>query len=125
MIDPVSAPALSLQSVDLSLGSGAARVHILKDISLDIAQGEAVGLVGPSGSGKSTLLMCMAGLEQPDQGRITILGETITTMNEDRLAQFRGRHIGVVFFCPRNRAFNRALCKTVISTDVFVRHSNG
>ena len=97
MIDPVSAPALSLQSVDLSLGSGAARVHILKDISLDIAQGEAVGLVGPSGSGKSTLLMCMAGLEQPDQGRITILGETITTMNEDRLAQFRGRHIGVVF----------------------------
>ena len=89
--------ALSLKSIDLSLGSGAARVHILKDITLDIAKGEAVGLVGPSGSGKSTLLMCMAGLERPDRGTITILGEPITGMNEDALAQFRGRHIGVVF----------------------------
>ena len=89
--------ALTLRDIDLSLGSGAARVHILKGISLDIAQGEAVGLVGPSGSGKSTLLMCMAGLERPDQGSISILGESITTMNEDKLARFRGRHIGVVF----------------------------
>ena len=92
-----SEKALILQGVDLSLGSGAGRVHILKGISLDIARGEAVGLVGPSGSGKSTLLMCMAGLERPDQGLITILGQPITTMSEDQLARFRGRHIGVVF----------------------------
>ena len=58
--------AIALHDVDLSLGRGAARVHILKGISLDIARGEAVGLVGPSGSGKSTLLMTMAGLERPD-----------------------------------------------------------
>ena len=58
--------AIALHDVDLSLGRGAARVHILKGISLDIAKGEAVGLVGPSGSGKSTLLMTMAGLERPD-----------------------------------------------------------
>ena len=89
--------ALSLQEVDLALGSGAARVHILKNISLDITRGEAVGLVGPSGSGKSTLLMCMAGLERPDRGTITMLGQNITAMNEDELARFRGRHIGVVF----------------------------
>ena len=64
--------AISLRNVDLSLGRGAGRVHILKTISLDVMQGEALGLVGPSGSGKSTLLMCMAGLEQPDSGEIII-----------------------------------------------------
>ena len=62
--------AIALHDVDLSLGRGAARVHILKGISLDIDRGEAVGLVGPSGSGKSTLLMTMAGLERPDSGRV-------------------------------------------------------
>jgi putative ABC transport system ATP-binding protein len=97
MVKTLSENAFSLHHVDLHLGTGAARVHILKDISLTIAQGEAVGLVGPSGSGKSTLLMCMAGLERPDQGSIHILGTDITPMNEDTLARFRGRHIGVVF----------------------------
>ena len=97
MVKTLSEKAFSLNHVDLHLGSGAARVHILKDISLTIDQGEAVGLVGPSGSGKSTLLMCMAGLERPDQGSIHVLGQAITPMNEDTLARFRGRHIGVVF----------------------------
>lgn len=89
--------AISLRNVDLSLGKGAARVHILKDISLDVTKGEALGLVGPSGSGKSTLLMCMAGLEQPDHGQIIIHDQDLTRLNEDQLARFRGRHIGVVF----------------------------
>ena len=63
------APAIALSGVNLSLGRGAARVHILKDIGLHIGSGEAVGLIGPSGSGKSTLLMVMAGLERPEIGR--------------------------------------------------------
>ena len=66
--------AIALHDVDLSLGRGAARVHILKGISLEIGRGEAVGLVGPSGSGKSTLLMTMAGLERPDSGRVVVDG---------------------------------------------------
>ena len=63
-------PGDPLSGVNLSLGRGAARVHILKDIDLHIGTGEAVGLVGPSGSGKSTLLMVAAGLERPDTGAV-------------------------------------------------------
>src|SRR6202142_158820 len=59
---------ISTANVNLALGTGAARVHILKDISLSVASGEAIGLIGPSGSGKSTLLMVMVGFESPLRG---------------------------------------------------------
>jgi putative ABC transport system ATP-binding protein len=83
--------------VNLSLGSGAARVHILKDISLRVAPGEAIGLIGPSGSGKSTLLMVMAGLERPDSGEVVVNGTPFNALDEDALARFRGRQVGIVF----------------------------
>ena len=89
--------AIDLADVHLSLGTGAARVHILKGVTLKIRQGEAVGLVGPSGSGKSTLLMTLGGLERPDSGSIRIAGQDLGVLDEDGLARFRGRHIGVVF----------------------------
>src|SRR5277367_1914041 len=90
-------PAVELREVDLSLGRGPARVHILRKVSLTIGRGEAVGLVGASASGKSTLLMTMAGLERPDSGSIFIDGVAIHTMSEDALARFRGTRIGIVF----------------------------
>ncbi len=90
-------PIIILRDVDLSLGQGAARVHILKKITLTIGRGETVGLVGPSGSGKSTLLMAMAGLERPDAGVIEIAGSALAGLDEDALARFRGAHIGIVF----------------------------
>src|ERR671926_572255 len=89
--------AIALQDVDLSLGRGPARVHILKGISLSVGRGEAVGLVGPSGSGKSTLLMTMAGLERPDSGTVAVDGVDLSGLDEDALARFRGRRIGIVF----------------------------
>ncbi|HEY0292019.1 MAG TPA: ABC transporter ATP-binding protein [Hansschlegelia sp.] len=89
--------AVELQGVDLALGQGAARVHILKGVSLLIERGETVGLVGPSGSGKSTLLMTIAGLERPDSGTVRALDQDLTRLDEDGLARFRGRNIGVVF----------------------------
>jgi putative ABC transport system ATP-binding protein len=90
-------PAIALAGINLSLGRGAARVHILKDIDLHIGSGEAIGLIGPSGSGKSTLLMVMAGLERPDSGTVTVAGEELTRLDEDALARFRGRRVGIVF----------------------------
>ena len=90
-------PAIALAGVNLSLGHGAARVHILKDIDLHIGRGEAIGLVGPSGSGKSTLLMVMAGLERADSGTVAVAGENLSSLDEDALARFRGRNIGIVF----------------------------
>ncbi len=93
----MSLPAVAMRGVDLSLGRGAARVHILRDVGLTIAKGEAVGVVGPSGSGKSTLLMIMAGLERPDRGEVLIDGVSLMTLNEDALARFRGARIGIVF----------------------------
>ena len=90
-------PAIALSGINLSLGRGAARVHILKDVDLHIGSGEAIGLVGPSGSGKTTLLMVLAGLERTDTGSIVVAGEDLTGLDEDALARFRGRNVGIVF----------------------------
>ena len=97
MLDRADPPAILLDDVHLSLGQGASRVHILKGVSLRIPRGEAVGLVGPSGSGKSTLLMTLAGLERADSGKVEIDGQDLGRLNEDGLARFRGRRIGIVF----------------------------
>jgi putative ABC transport system ATP-binding protein len=97
MNDTSIANGIALTGINLSLGRGPARVHILKDIGLHIGSGEAVGLVGHSGSGKSTLLMVMAGLERPDTGSVHVAGHDLTGLNEAALARFRGRNIGIVF----------------------------
>ena len=88
---------LSISNANLSLDGNAGRVDILHDISIDVAAGETLGLVGPSGSGKSSLLMLMGGLEQATSGKIMALGQDLTAMNEDQLALFRRDNMGVVF----------------------------
>ena len=93
----MSQPAIELIGIDLTLGAGAARVHVLKNLSLKIAHGETIGLIGPSGSGKSTLLMTLAGLERPDAGSARVDGHDLTKLDEDALARFRGENIGIVF----------------------------
>ena len=88
---------LTIANVNLSLDGNAGRVDILHDISLCVAAGETLGLVGPSGSGKSSLLMLMGGLEQASSGSILALGQDLTAMTEDQLARFRRDNMGVVF----------------------------
>lgn len=89
--------AIRIENLSLSLGRAAARVDVLKSVSLDVADGEILGLIGPSGSGKSSLLMTMAGLERPDSGSIMVAGQDLAPLDEDGLAIFRGRTIGIVF----------------------------
>ena len=93
----MSNTVLALKDVGLTLQGNAGLVEILKGISLNVTQGESVGLVGPSGSGKSSLLMLMGGLERATAGQITALGQDLTGMDEDALARFRRGRMGVVF----------------------------
>ena len=90
-------PVIQLKDVSLTLGHGASSVHVLKNVSLEVGQGEATGIVGPSGSGKSTLLMVLAGLERVDSGTVRIAGALLNGKSEDQIAAFRGRNIGIVF----------------------------
>jgi putative ABC transport system ATP-binding protein len=92
-----SGPAIALSGVNLSLGRGAARVHILKDIDLHIGQGEAIGLVGPSGSGKSTLIGLLAGLDLPTSGQVWLNGTELSALDEDGRATARAGRIGFLF----------------------------
>lgn len=90
-------PIISLQNVSLTLKGNAGNVNIIKNISLNIDQGESIGLIGPSGSGKSSLLMLAGGLERASSGEIEILGQVITEMSEDKLSRLRRNNVGVVF----------------------------
>ena len=88
---------LALKDARLTLAGNAGPVEILKGVTLAVARGETLGLVGPSGSGKSSLLMLMGGLERASSGSVQALGHDLTAMNEDGLARFRRGNMGVVF----------------------------
>jgi putative ABC transport system ATP-binding protein len=97
MGNPEKDGMIELSKVALKLGSAAGEVNILNGIDLKINAGETVGLVGPSGSGKTSLMLLLAGLESATSGQISINGANISGMNEDALALFRRRQIGIVF----------------------------
>ena len=88
---------VEVRGLKLTVPSAAGPVNILSGIDLDVAAGEAVGIVGASGSGKTSLLMVLAGLEAATSGTVRVAGQDITGMNEDALARFRRGTVGIVF----------------------------
>jgi putative ABC transport system ATP-binding protein len=85
------------QDVTRRYGEGATAVDALRGVSLDVDSGQLVAVMGPSGSGKSTLMHILAGLDKPTSGTVTIAGEEITALPDNRLTRLRRRRIGFVF----------------------------
>jgi putative ABC transport system ATP-binding protein len=88
---------IDLRNVFKSYETGAGEVPVLKNIDLQVGEGEFVGIVGPSGSGKSTLINMFTGIDRPTSGDVWVAGQRLNDMSENQLARFRGKHIGVIF----------------------------
>ena len=86
-----------LEKVSKTYGRGGATVRALNEVSLEVAKGEFLVVMGPSGSGKSTLLHLLAGLDAPSSGEIYLDGTPISRMSDDEITVFRRRNIGFVF----------------------------
>jgi Predicted ABC-type transport system involved in lysophospholipase L1 biosynthesis, ATPase component len=88
--------AIRVRNVTLSLGTGEAKVDILKGVDLDIMRGESIAILGASGSGKSSLMAVLSGLEQASGGSVSVAGTDFCTLDEDGLARARRGQIGIV-----------------------------
>lgn len=93
----MTTPRIELSALTKRLPSGDRELTIVDGLSLSVAPGEFVAVLGPSGSGKSTLLALMAGLDRPTAGEVRIDGDAIQDLSEDELALLRRRKIGFVF----------------------------
>jgi putative ABC transport system ATP-binding protein len=93
----MSAPVVSLRDVARVHGTGATAVQALRGVSLDVAAGELVAVMGPSGSGKSTLLNIAGGLDSPTSGEVLVEGTLLAGLSRAALAAVRRRSVGYVF----------------------------
>jgi putative ABC transport system ATP-binding protein len=94
---PAMPAVIQIRGVTKTYSKGGSEVTPLRNVDLDIANGEFLALMGPSGSGKSTLLNLIAGIDKPSAGRVTVHGEDITDWDEDELAGWRTRAVGYIF----------------------------
>ena len=88
---------LKVENLTKTYGSGENLVHAVDDVSFSVEKGEFVAIVGASGSGKSTLLHLIGGVDRPTSGKISVDGNDISKMNDDKLAVFRRRQVGIVY----------------------------
>jgi putative ABC transport system ATP-binding protein len=94
---PAPRMIVRVQAVHKFFRRGSERLDVLNGVTLDVPEGEFLGLMGPSGSGKTTLLNLIAGLDKPSQGQVWVGDQLISSMSEGRLAGWRTRHVGFVF----------------------------
>ena len=90
-------PLIKARNLDKRYNRGGEEIHVLRGLSLDVKRGEFVAFMGPSGSGKTTLLNILGGLDQPTTGSVHVDGVDITTKSRKALAEWRSRHVGLVF----------------------------
>jgi putative ABC transport system ATP-binding protein len=88
---------VSARGLTRRFGEGATAVDALRGVSLDVAEGALLAVMGPSGSGKSTLMHVLAGLDKPSSGHVTIAGTEITDLDDAKLTRVRRDHVGFVF----------------------------
>ncbi len=93
----MSESILTARNLSKVVSSAEGKLTILHDLSLDLARGDSLAIVGSSGSGKSTLLGLLAGLDLPSGGEIVLLGHTLGNLDEDQRARVRAAHVGFVF----------------------------
>jgi putative ABC transport system ATP-binding protein len=93
----VAEPIVQIRGVSKSYRRDSLAVPVLDNISLDVPEGEFLGLMGPSGSGKTTLLNLIAGIDRPDSGTVSVAGTDVAQLSESQLAKWRSTHIGFVF----------------------------
>jgi putative ABC transport system ATP-binding protein len=93
----MSRAIVQVRDLHKSFTRGTEAIHVLRDLTLDVGEGEFLALMGPSGSGKTTLLNLIAGLDRPTDGVITVGENVISEMSESELARWRTRHVGFIF----------------------------
>ena len=111
MLAPTPSPEIAVRTVDLakSYGRGAAQVHALRGVTLEVRRGERVALLGKSGSGKSTLLNLLGGLDRPTSGRVEVAGQDLARISSRQLARHRLAVVGMVF-----QSFNLIASRTAL-----------
>jgi lipoprotein-releasing system ATP-binding protein len=90
-------PLVHVAGLNKFYSTGTARLHVLRDLAVDVAEGEMVAVVGASGGGKSTLLHVLGGLDRPDSGVVEVGGRPLGDLNDAGLVEFRNRQVGFVF----------------------------
>ena len=103
-------PIIRLDRISRTYAMGPVAVHALRDVSLEVRQGEFVAIVGPSGSGKSTMMNILGCLDRPTAGQYLLAGTPVAGLDDDALARLRSRTIGFVFqsynLLPRTTALD-------------------
>lgn len=90
-------PVVEIIDVVKSFPVGDGEITVLKGLSFNVTNGEFVSIVGPSGNGKSTLLNMITGIDRPTDGQVIVTGREVHKMSENKLAAWRGQHVGIVF----------------------------